>query len=193
MSGHIELAVERELSGLQALEQKVERHDLGERGRMAQRVRIGRVQHGAVVGVDHDVGVARLELGRRGGALGLLAACARFSRIGNRDTRNGRGNAEQTPAEPARGPVTATQHDYPRPRYSTIPRVLPPEHPIPVLFALGYKWKRKKRRIWGFSSRPFPNRGCFLRRSFGPIFSPRFRPLQLFEGINARGGRLLKS
>ena len=57
--GHVERAVELELAGLQALEQQVERHDLGQRGRMAQRIRIGRVQDGAAIGVDHDVRIAR--------------------------------------------------------------------------------------------------------------------------------------
>jgi hypothetical protein len=84
MRGHVELAVELELAGLQALEQQIERHDLGERGRMALRIRIGRVQHGAVIGVDHDVRIAR-GLGRGRGwsrARGrLLAAGARIGRI----------------------------------------------------------------------------------------------------------------
>jgi len=56
---HVELAVELELAGFQALEQQVERHDLGQRGGMAQRIRIGRVQDGAAIGVDHDVRIAR--------------------------------------------------------------------------------------------------------------------------------------
>ena len=37
--GDLELAVELELAGLELLEQQIERHDLGERGRMALRVR----------------------------------------------------------------------------------------------------------------------------------------------------------
>ena len=39
--GHLELAVELELAGFELLEQHVERHDLGERSRMPQRVGIG--------------------------------------------------------------------------------------------------------------------------------------------------------
>ena len=43
--GNFELAVELELAGFELLEQKIERHDLGERCRMAQAVCIGGVQH----------------------------------------------------------------------------------------------------------------------------------------------------
>jgi hypothetical protein len=55
----LELAVELELAGLELLEQQIERHDLGERRRMALRIRIGRMQHRAGIGVDDDVRVRR--------------------------------------------------------------------------------------------------------------------------------------
>ena len=52
--------VERDLAGLQAFEQQVQRHDLGQRRRVARGVGIGGMQHTAVVGVDHDGGVGRV-------------------------------------------------------------------------------------------------------------------------------------
>jgi hypothetical protein len=39
------------------LEQQIERHDFGERRRMASCVRIGGVQDGTRIGVDDNVGV----------------------------------------------------------------------------------------------------------------------------------------
>ena len=73
----LQLAVERELAGFQPLEQHVERHDLGERCRMADRVGVGRMQDRAGVGIDHDRGVARaVGARRRGGALAAAVAAS---------------------------------------------------------------------------------------------------------------------
>ena len=57
--GNLERSVELELARLELLEQQIERHDFGKGGGMAFRVRIGRVQHRAGIGVDDDVGVRR--------------------------------------------------------------------------------------------------------------------------------------
>ena len=57
--GYFEVAVELELARFELLEQHVERHDLGERSRMPARVRIGRMQHGAGIAIDHDRCVRR--------------------------------------------------------------------------------------------------------------------------------------
>ncbi len=43
--GDLERRIELDLAGVETLEQQVERHDLGQRGRMAQRVRVRRLQH----------------------------------------------------------------------------------------------------------------------------------------------------
>ena len=52
--GNLELGVEPDLAGLEPLEQQIERHDLGERCGMTQRVGVGRVQDFAAVAVDHN-------------------------------------------------------------------------------------------------------------------------------------------
>ena len=49
-----------QLAGFDLLEQQIERHDLGERGRMPQRVGVGGVQHAARIGVDHDRRIGRI-------------------------------------------------------------------------------------------------------------------------------------
>ena len=43
MGGHLQRRVEAHPPGFKLLEQQIERHDLGEGRRMAQRIRIGRV------------------------------------------------------------------------------------------------------------------------------------------------------
>jgi len=70
--GHLHLRVEPELAGLKLLEQQIERHDLGERGRVARRVRIGRVQHLARIRIDYESGVGRIV----GGSMKALAAAS---------------------------------------------------------------------------------------------------------------------
>ena len=64
--GNLEFGIELELAGFDLLEQQIERHDLGERGRVADRVRLGLVQHLAGLGIDDDGRVAGVPaLGRR--------------------------------------------------------------------------------------------------------------------------------
>ena len=58
--GDLHFARELDLAGLQALEQQIKRHDLGERGRVARAVGVGLLQHRAGIGVDHDGGVGRV-------------------------------------------------------------------------------------------------------------------------------------
>ncbi len=64
MSRHFHLRIEPGPSGFQPLEQQIERHDLGERGGMALRIRLGRMQHVAGIGIDDDVCITRLVRGR---------------------------------------------------------------------------------------------------------------------------------
>jgi hypothetical protein len=63
-AGDLEPRVERKLAALQRLEDHEERHDLGKRGRIVARIRIGFVQHAAGLGIDDDGGVFGLG-GRR--------------------------------------------------------------------------------------------------------------------------------
>jgi len=59
MFGYVKRAVELELAGLEPLEQEVQRHDLGERGRMAQLVRIDRMKGGPGIGIDDNFRIGR--------------------------------------------------------------------------------------------------------------------------------------
>jgi hypothetical protein len=54
--GNLERCFELDPAGIEPLEQQVERHDLGQRGRMTQRVGVRRVQHVSGVAVDDDRG-----------------------------------------------------------------------------------------------------------------------------------------
>ena len=69
-----------DLAGFQTLEQHVERHDLGERGRMARAVRGRLVQDRAGLGVDHDRGVGRVVA--RGGFAPLDVVAFALARVG---------------------------------------------------------------------------------------------------------------
>ncbi len=54
MLGNRQRRIELDLAGVETLEQQIERHHFGQRGRMAQSVGIGRLQHRAAIAVDHD-------------------------------------------------------------------------------------------------------------------------------------------
>src|SRR5262245_39376728 len=54
MFGNFERAIEPESAGIETLEQKIERHDFGQRSGMPQSVRIGRLQYRSAVAIDHD-------------------------------------------------------------------------------------------------------------------------------------------
>ncbi len=89
--GDLERRVELEFAGV--LEQQIEGHDLGERCRMSLRVGIGRMQHIAGIGIDHDVRVGR---GKR--------AIARYR-------ENSSNKTEHTPTKPVMGSGPDPQHD----------------------------------------------------------------------------------
>ncbi len=57
--GNRQLGVEPQLAALQLLEEHVERHHLGDRGREARRVGVSRLQNAAGVHIDDDGGVGR--------------------------------------------------------------------------------------------------------------------------------------
>ena len=67
--GHFHFAIELHLAGVEALEQQIKRHDLGQRGGMAAAVGIVRRQRRAGIAVDDDRGELRaVALARRLGA-----------------------------------------------------------------------------------------------------------------------------
>ena len=91
-------AVERELAGFELLEQQIERHDLGQRGRMADGVGIGRMQHLAGIGVDHDGGVRRVVAsGACHARLRPRASAGIHSSNADNQKRNERDNAPTRP------------------------------------------------------------------------------------------------
>jgi hypothetical protein len=71
--GYRQGRVELELAGFELLEQQIERHDLGQRRRVARLVRLGLMQDLAGVGVGHDVGITRSEVGAGSDYLLLLS------------------------------------------------------------------------------------------------------------------------
>ena len=115
--GYRQARVELELAGFELLEQQVERHDLGDGGRVAQRVGVRRVQHLAGIGVDHDVGIGRGVAAVRG--MGAVAAAVPAARVGvvthDRDRHGHGGQGDNFSANPARRPVDRAAHVFPVP------------------------------------------------------------------------------
>ena len=71
--GNLQRRIELDLAGVEALEQQIERHDFGQRGRMAQRVGIGCLQYRAAIAVDDDRRRWRSNILRRGHDGGVAA------------------------------------------------------------------------------------------------------------------------
>ncbi|MBB3771127.1 hypothetical protein FHS55_001726 [Angulomicrobium tetraedrale] len=88
-----QLGAERHTPLLQLLEQHVERHDLGDGGRVAQGVGIVLVQDLAGIGVDDDVGISALPHAAGGDRAGHDRFVARLLLLFRRGIRNAR--AEQ--------------------------------------------------------------------------------------------------
>ncbi|MHC2405926.1 hypothetical protein ACVMGC_010470 [Bradyrhizobium barranii subsp. barranii] len=117
---HRHLGVELHPAGLQALEQQIERHDLGERGGVADSVGARCLQHGAGIAVDDD----RCEF--RAGALGHIAlhpvvrviapVTPCLGSIGGEDHYGGdRKKPENANPRQARGRQVFTKHETPSP------------------------------------------------------------------------------
>ena len=85
------VAVELDLAGFETLKQQVERHDLGQRGRMAWRIRIRGLQHSATVAVNDD----------RGGWRRIVFGVAQIA--GACKSRCNGGKAKQTVTKPSAG------------------------------------------------------------------------------------------
>src|SRR5215813_308256 len=107
---------------------------------MAQRVRIGRVQDRAGIGVDHDRRISRAVAAPRipSARIGVFAR--------KRDQSADRDQREKAPTKPAWGSATHPRHaDFPP---SSIPRKCPPRAPHPcVLMLLRAKEEGQKRRF----------------------------------------------
>ena len=107
--------VELHLAGLEPLEQQVERHDLGERGRKALRVGVVRLQRRAGVGVDDDGGEGRgVDDARVMDALAALAL--RLGMIsGEKGGRHRGDQAKHEQSTSARGRSDCAEHELPVP------------------------------------------------------------------------------
>ena len=125
---------------LHLLEQQIERHDLGQRRRVARRVGVGLVQRRAGLGVDDDRGVARI-VGSRPGPRVWRVALAALLGVGRiigqrREQREDRSETQTSPTEPARGSDRHAIHaSLPRPRPVGTPTGRPEplsctDHPI---------------------------------------------------------------
>ncbi len=125
MFGNRHLGVELHLAGVEALEQKIKRHDLGEGGRMADAVRAGRGQRGAGIGVDNDrrklravavailVAVTRVVMGVAV-SVSVVTACLGAVRC-ERDRRCDREQPEHANSHQARGSPVSAKHEIPVP------------------------------------------------------------------------------
>ena len=102
-----QFVVEFDLAGFQPLEKQIERHDLGERGRMADSVGVGRLHHRAGIGIDDDRGLRGFV---SGGRLGPAAPGAGIGVAGDRDEENDRRQAEGTATNPASDMASSTRH-----------------------------------------------------------------------------------
>jgi len=111
--GDFERRIEPDATGLQTLEQQVERHDLGQRGRMAQAVGVDLMQRRAGLGVDHDRGGRRIVDTRLDRLLGMvtLAFGAGLGGVGcGAEQGHDGGKAQTSPTKPARGPDRHATH-----------------------------------------------------------------------------------
>ncbi len=105
LGGNAHLGRKAHPPGFNLLEQQIERHDLGERCRMAQRIGARLMQRRTGLGVDHDRGIARtigLGLDRALDRL-ALASLLCVGRIGQGRQREDRSKTQTSPTEPAGG------------------------------------------------------------------------------------------
>src|SRR5262249_11587463 len=130
---------ELHLAGLEALEQQIKRHDLGERGRMAQAVGVLLLERLAAVHIDHDrrEGRAVAALAHRVDAMAdlllwlrvLTTVATRVGRVGRNGERADRSDqTENRKAESPRHTLCNAEHRSPLVRCSLERR--PPDVPI---------------------------------------------------------------
>jgi hypothetical protein len=120
--GDVHFGIELHLAGVETLEQQVKRHDLGERGGMADAVgAVGR-QRGAGIAVDDDRGELRaVALARhvlRDVVPRIVTVAAGFGAVAGGDDRSGEGDQpENANSQRARGSQGCTKHLLPRPNF----------------------------------------------------------------------------
>ena len=108
--GHVHFGVELHLAGLEALEQQIKRHDLGQRGGMADAVGIVGRQRRAGIAVDDDGGELPGCSSRArtwcGGDVMAMPVAARIGGVGGEDDCGGDGYKPENaqPAARARKP-----------------------------------------------------------------------------------------
>ncbi|OIQ70592.1 hypothetical protein GALL_477940 [mine drainage metagenome] len=120
--GHLHFGIELHLAGIEALEQQIKRHDLGERGGMAARVGIIRRKRRAGVAVYNDGGERRavafmrlLVVARR---MMMVPVTARLGGIGGESGRGGdRDEPEEANSHNTRGSQGCAKHELSRPNF----------------------------------------------------------------------------
>ena len=121
--GHFHFGIQLHLAGVEALEQQIKRHDLGERGGVAAAVGIVRRQRRAGIAVDDDRGELRTgALPRRlavvVASIVAMVGAARVGAVGGADDRSGDGDQpENANPQRARGSQGCTKHLLPRPNF----------------------------------------------------------------------------
>jgi hypothetical protein len=126
MLGYRHFGIQCDLPGVETFEQQIERHDLGQRRRVADTVGAVGLECRAGVRVDDKGGELRtvafaLFLVPRD--VGAMPGMARFGGAGSESDRGGRGEqAESTHAQRARGSKGCTKHKLPRPIFCLVHR-----------------------------------------------------------------------
>ncbi len=117
--GDVHFGVELHLAGIEALEQQIERHDLGERRRMAAGVGIGGGERGAGVAVYDDGGERRvvtlprfLVVARIMSVPGVARIC---SVVCENDRSGGCNHPDNASPQNPRGSQGCAKHKLPRP------------------------------------------------------------------------------
>ncbi len=124
--GHRHFGRKLDLARLQPLEQQIERHDLGQRSRMARAVGVARLHDGAGIGVHHDRGIGRIVA--FGGGLAVLTVAGIGRAGGGRGGEHGR-QSQEAPTATALDTGTTKRHSLsPTPFTGRTPK--PPSWPI---------------------------------------------------------------
>ena len=110
-------AVELQLAGFDPLEQQIERHDLGQRRRAPDTVRIVRGEYRTGIGVDDDRGELRA-VAFADDVMAAMLGAARFGALAADQDRCRDGNQPQRAnTQRARGSEGCTKHLLPRPNF----------------------------------------------------------------------------
>ena len=148
MFGYRHFGIELDLVGLEALEQQIERHHLGQRGRMAQRVGIVGGKRRAGIAVDDDRGGRRVVAFPRfivARVMAMPVVAARLGTVrGENDRRGNRDQPEYVCSLYPRGSQDCAKHELPRPSFCRDHRFVRPNYARrPVAFPRGRRFRTR--------------------------------------------------